>query len=113
MWRKFQHTIAKSLKFPINPEKSFRVQSMLFEIQRRGGSLHFTIKKNKNGWVAQCRTIKSIVTGGEDPNATNEAIDRQVKDAIFASFNVPPFLSDDSLIKSGLSSEKELVYVKA
>lgn len=110
MLRQIQYNLARLLSFPIKPGMDLRVQNMAREIKRRGG-LRFTIKQNKEGWIAECENIKGIVTGGTNPNQTPEEINLQIKDAIFSSFGIPPYLCKDNLIRNTEETVKELVYV--
>ncbi len=52
------------------------------------GSLTFKIKKNKDGWTAQCKEVSGIITGNTNPNPTSTEIESQVRDAIYSAFNV-------------------------
>lgn len=111
MWRHIQYNLAKLFNFPIKPESDRRVQNLLAEIERQG-NLHFKIESHKNGWTAECENIKGIITGGANPNPTQEEIDSQIKDAIFTAFGVPAYLSNDSLIRNVEKPAKELVYAR-
>ncbi|MBI2048876.1 MAG: hypothetical protein HY434_00800 [Candidatus Liptonbacteria bacterium] len=97
MLRKTQYNLAKLFNFPIEAERNYRVQTMQNEIHKMGG-LRFKIQKNSEGWMAECENFKGIITGGVDSNATDEEINSQIKDAIFAAFGIPPYLSKDSLV---------------
>lgn len=110
MLRQIQYNLAKLLNFPIKPETDLRVRNMALEIKRRGG-LRFTIKKNEEGWIAECEEIKGIITGGTNPYPTSEEIESQLKDAVFTAFGIPPYLCKDNLIHNVKDIVKELVYV--
>ena len=52
------------------------------------GSLTFKVSKNKEGWMAQCKELPGIITGNTNPAPTNTEIEFQIRDAIYAAFNV-------------------------
>ena len=56
----------------------------------RDGMLHFIIKSHKKGWTAQCEEIEGIVTGNTNPNPSQDEINTNIRNAIFAAFNVQP-----------------------
>lgn len=58
------------------------------QIQKLGGSLHFTIEKNEEGWSTQCKEVSGIITGGSNPNPTNYEIEHQIRAAVHAAFHV-------------------------
>lgn len=111
MLREIQYNLAKVFNFPIEPEKDVHVRNMLVEIKRQGG-FRFQVKRNKDGWVAECENVKGIITGGSDPNATQAEIDSQIKDAIFTAFDIPPYLCKDQLIRNVEKPVEELVYAR-
>ena len=68
----------------ISLEEKVRV---IQEIEKVGG-LTFTVRKNAEGWVAQCNEIRGIITGNTNPTPTAIEIESQIRDAIFGAFNV-------------------------
>ena len=99
MLRKTQYNLAKFFNFPIEAERNYRVKTMQNDIRRMGG-LKFKIEKNNEGWIAECKNFKGIITGGINPKVTDEEINSQIKDAIFTTFGIPSYLSKDSLIRN-------------
>lgn len=65
------------------------VANMLAEINRAGGTLNFTLTTDEDGWLAVCQEFPGIVTGGGSTAPSEEEVYREVKDAVFAVFNVP------------------------
>ncbi|MBU3942911.1 hypothetical protein KKA24_02920 [Patescibacteria group bacterium] len=106
--RKLIYKLSKLFKFPLNPEKDYRVQNMLSEAKRMGG-FKFDIKKHENGWTAECINFKGIITGGQNPKPTIAEVDEQIKDAIYTAFNIPSYLCRDNLI-SNPEYSKKLIY---
>jgi len=99
MFRKIQYNLAKLLNFPINPEMDHRVQNMRTVIERVGGHLNFSVQRHHDGWTAECREIKGIITGGNTANPTDQEINDSIRDAIFSAFGVPAYLCKDDLIR--------------
>jgi hypothetical protein len=60
---------------------------VLVEINKIG-SLTFDITSTRDGWVAQCKEVAGIITGGTNPNPTASEIETQIRDAIYAAFDV-------------------------
>lgn len=65
------------------------VVNMLEQINQAGGMLNFSISTNEDGWLAECREFPGIITGGGSAAPSEEEVYRQVKDAVFAAFNIP------------------------
>lgn len=100
MFRKIQYNLAKLLNFPIDPENDRRVQAMKAEIEKVGGRLNFTVQRHENGWTAECKEIKGVVSGGTERNPTEQEINNTIRDAVFTTFGIPPYLCKDELIKN-------------
>lgn len=109
MWRHIQYNLAKLFDFPIKPENDRRVQNLLAEIKRQG-NFNFKIEFHKDGWTAECENIKGIITGGTNPKPTQNEVDAKIRDAVFATFGVPPYLCRDNLIYPVGKPTKEMVY---
>ena len=60
---------------------------VLAELQKIG-SLTFNVTINDDGWMAQCKEVSGIIAGGTNPHPTNSEIEIQIRDAIFAAFDV-------------------------
>lgn len=63
----------------------------------RDGMLHFIIKTNEEGWLAQCEEISGIITGGSNPNPTQEDINLSIRDAVYSTFDIKPVSQVGSL----------------
>lgn len=64
------------------------LESMKNELQKIGGPLHFTVEKHSDGWTAECQEIQGIITGGDNPEPTEEEIKDNIREAIHVAFNV-------------------------
>ncbi len=106
MWRNIQYNIAKILGFSFKRGYG-RVIRMKDDIGNHGG-LTFNISINSRGWIAKCAEIPAIITGSDESKPSDEEIENLVKDAIFSAYNIPPYLSDDRLIKKESDFLKEL-----
>jgi len=65
------------------------LENMKAEIQKVGGLLHFTVAQHGDGWTAQCNEIEGIMTGGINPNPTDEEIETNIREAIHTAFHIP------------------------
>jgi len=74
--------------FGNNPDISLDERTRVIRELEKIGSLTFKIQSDEEGWTAQCDEIPSIVTGNTNPSPTQNEIESQVRDAIFAAFNV-------------------------
>ena len=114
MLRRIQYQLAKSLNHPIDGKGDFRVQAMLSDIQRLGGSLKFIVKKTNEGWLAECENLKGIITGGANSLPTEKEMNSQIKDAVFTAFGIPPYLCRENLLRNVANEpiviEEERVY---
>jgi len=77
-----------------------KVNKMQKEIRKVGGVLHFDVKKHKNGWIAQCKEIDGIITGGTTKNPTNLKIEKQIKEAIQSAFGLSDKVSIEDVIRN-------------
>ena len=59
--------------------------------------LHFRFQRSEEGWTAQCREVKGIITGNTNPNPSQEEIISHIRDAVRAAFNFPAHSSQISL----------------
>ncbi|MBX2866600.1 hypothetical protein KTR10_01405 [Candidatus Kaiserbacteria bacterium] len=69
------------------PEDSDAVYSMNETIAQAGG-LHFIVQTDEEGWSAQCQEFESIITGGQNPNPSDEEIGEHIRDAIHTAFHI-------------------------
>lgn len=74
--------------FGNNPDISLKQRVRVAQEIEKIGGLTFTVQKDAEGWVAQCREVKGIITGNTNPHPTSIEIESQIRDAIFAAFNV-------------------------
>ncbi|MCX6739048.1 MAG: hypothetical protein NT098_03275 [Candidatus Parcubacteria bacterium] len=58
------------------------------KIEEIGNIPHFVITKDIDGWFAQCQEVEAIITGGTNPNPTNEEIEEKVKEVLLTAFNI-------------------------
>lgn len=77
------------------PENTEDVQQMGQEIERLGGMLHFTIRKDEDGWSAQCNEVEGIITGGTNSNPTEFEIETNIREAIHTAFHIKTKVSPE------------------
>jgi predicted RNase H-like HicB family nuclease len=72
------------------------VSEMVNTMRQLDGGIQFRIEQAPDGnWVAESINIDGIMTGGKSPSE----IPSMLKDAIFTYFEIPPHLSNESLLK--------------
>jgi len=81
---KFGELFGKNQK-PANSDAVVRMQE---EVAKLGGMLHFTIRRDSDGWSAQCDEISGILTGGSSTNPTDEEIEANIQKAIHTAFHI-------------------------
>lgn len=89
-----------------NPLKNESVLSMVRKINELGG-LQFTLSTHKDGWTAECKNLPGILTGDTDPHPSLYEVDKNIKDAIFTAFGIPPEFCDDKVLKGPFDLEEE------
>ncbi len=52
------------------------------------GSLTFKIEVDEEGWTAKCKEVKGIIASNTNPKPSDDEIESQIRDAVFAAFNV-------------------------
>lgn len=86
-------------KYGVNfhEEGDARVVAMKKEIQRLGGKVEFKIEQYPDGtWTRESTNLEGIITGG---HSTKDA-SREIRDAIFTYFGIPPHLCNHDLLKA-------------
>lgn len=69
---------------PVSESEKARVMEEIEKI----GSLTFALTISKEGWVAQCNEMPSLIAGNTNPNPTDTEIASEIREAIFAAFDV-------------------------
>ena len=65
------------------------MERMNEQIKNVGGRLTFTLKIDKDGWVARCKEFDGIVTGGASKNPSEKDIVKSIIEAVKTAFDVP------------------------
>lgn len=63
-------------------------ERMQTEINKLGGMLHFTIRKDSDGWSAQCKEVPGIIAGSTSTDPDDSEIQTLIRDAIHSAFHV-------------------------
>ena len=74
--------------FGSNPDISLDEKDRVITELQKIGSLTFTIETDEEGWTARCNEIEGIIAGNTNPNPTDVEIESQIREAIYAAFNV-------------------------
>lgn len=59
------------------------------QVVKAGGSLHFSMKIDNEGWFAVCKEFPGIVTGGSNKNPSEEELFHSIVESVKTAFNVP------------------------
>ena len=73
------------------------VERMQTQIDALGGMLHFEIRKDEDGWSAQCKEVAGIIAGGSTPNPDDYEIENQIRDAIYTAFHIKTRMAPSAL----------------
>lgn len=74
--------------FGNNPDISLDERARVIVELNKIGNLTFDIIVNEDGWTAQCKEVSGIIAGGTNQNPTSPEIEAQIRDAIYAAFDV-------------------------
>ncbi|OHA90992.1 MAG: hypothetical protein A2832_01285 [Candidatus Zambryskibacteria bacterium RIFCSPHIGHO2_01_FULL_44_22b] len=74
--------------FGNNPDISLDEMARIIVELNKIGSLNFDITFNEDGWTAQCKEVPGIIAGGTNISPTDSEIETQIRDAIYAAFDV-------------------------
>ena len=64
------------------------VARMLAQVDALGGTLHFAVTKDTDGWSAICEEAAGIVAGGPETDPIEEVIEHQIREAICTAFHL-------------------------
>ena len=78
-------------------EKYEDVERMQKQLKELGGMLHFSIIKDKDGWMARCSEVDGLITGGGNTNPENFEIESQIRDAIYTAFHIKTKIAPEFL----------------
>lgn len=59
------------------------------QIREKGGTLHFSMKVDDEGWFSVCKEFPNITTGGSNTNPAQEEIFMATIEAVKTAFDVP------------------------
>ena len=74
--------------FGNNPDISLDERARVINELHKIGRLTFKITTSEEGWLAQCQEVTGILAGSTNPNPTSAEIESQIRDAIYAAFDV-------------------------
>ncbi len=94
------YLVAKQLRqwgYNFNEANDEQVQAMKREIQHLDGKIEFKIEQYPDGsWTAESVNLDGIITGGAD----TKEITTTIKDAVFTYFGIPPYLCNDTALRT-------------
>lgn len=74
--------------FGNNPDISSDERNRVVSELQKIGSLTFKVEKHEDGWMATCIEVPGIIAGNTNPNPSDFEVESQVREAIYAAFNV-------------------------
>ncbi|MCX6789909.1 MAG: hypothetical protein NTV60_00065 [Candidatus Kaiserbacteria bacterium] len=74
--------------FGNNPDISLDERARVLTELQKIGSLTFNLTTDAEGWVAQCGEVPGILAGGTNPKPTSAEIESQIRESIYAAFDV-------------------------
>ncbi|MFH1145475.1 MAG: hypothetical protein V1707_00725 [bacterium] len=110
-WNLVRYVIAQLLRkigYDFHEADDTRVAAMKQAIADVGGRIEFAIERHPDGvWTAESINIQGIITGGKGFGQAP----REIKDAVFTYFGIPPHLCNDALLRTeGDLTARQLVY---
>ena len=81
-------TLKHALLFGNNTDISLDEKVRILAELEKIGSLTFKIQKTEGGWIAESKEIEGLVAGNSNPNPSSAEIESEIREAIFAVFNV-------------------------
>jgi hypothetical protein len=99
-----------------SPNDPKKVAIMEEEIRKVGGLLHFTVRTQKNGtedtgWTAQCDEIEGIMTGGDNPDPSDEEIRSGIRQAIHTAFDISSRYRSSEVLRDVKAPAYKLLWV--
>ena len=73
------------------------VGRMQEEVAKLGGLLHFTIRRDTDGWSAHCVEIPGLITGGKRLNPDDAEIRSRIREAIHTAFHIKTKLKPEQI----------------
>jgi len=73
------------------------VERMQEEVSKLGGLLHFTIRRDADGWSAHCAEIPGLITGGKNLNPDDAEIRSHIREAIHTAFHIKTKLKPEQI----------------
>ena len=73
------------------------VERMQKQLQELGGMLHFSIIKDKDGWMARCSEVDGLITGGSNIDPGNFEVESRIRDAIYTAFHMKTKIAPEFL----------------
>jgi hypothetical protein len=72
----------------VTEENRDLINNMNTIIDAVGGTLHFKVVQDENGWYAECEEIDSIITGGEGVIPDDDEVANKIQDSINSAFSI-------------------------
>ena len=76
-----------------------------------GGTLHFLVKTEEDGWFAECSEFPAIIAGGGEKTPSTELIEERIRDMVHCAFNISSEIPSKDLIREESKPTFKALYV--
>ena len=76
-----------------------------------GGTLHFLVVNEEDGWFAECNEFPAIIIGGAEKNPSTELVEERIRDVIHCAFNISSKIPSKDIIKNVSMPSFKALYV--
>lgn len=76
-----------------------------------GGTLHFLVTTEEDGWFAECNEFPAIIIGGAEKNPSTELIEERIRDVVHCAFNISSKIPSKDIIRNESTPSFKALYV--
>lgn len=98
--------------FEGNPDIGLNERVRVLRELQEIGSLTFDLTVNKDGWMAECKEVEGIIAGGTNLNPSSAELASNIRDSIFAAFDVKTEVEEKSVMKDFKGSDFTFGFTK-
>jgi hypothetical protein len=104
----FKHASLMGGRIPDSLDTVANFDKIVTEV---GGTLHFLVVNEEDGWFAECNEFPAIIIGGVEKNPSNELIEERIRDVIHCAFNISSKIPSKDIISNGSKPLFKALYV--
>ncbi len=76
-----------------------------------GGTLHFLVDKDEDGWFAECNEFPAIIIGGIEKDPSPELVENRIRDIVHCAFNISSKIPSKDIIRNESQPSFKTLYV--